>query len=225
MAETITLIAHPRDNFGKGPARALRRAGLIPAIVYGHGTETRSLQLEQADLERVLQQIGTGSAIIDLTVDETPVRVLIREIQRHPTRKSVNHVDFIEVHAGEKLTLDVQLELEGSPEGVRNAGGVLEQFLREVTIEVLPRHIPEHVQVDVTDVRVGQSVHVADLSIPNAKILTDPGATICTVVPPRVEEEPVVAPEEEEEVEGALEPEVIRKPRAEDEAEGGTDEE
>lgn len=225
MAETITLTAERRDTAGKGAARTLRRAGKIPAVIYGHGTPTRSLSIAQAELERVLQQIGTASAIIDLTIEKKTVRALIREIQRHPTRKSVAHVDFLEVHAGEKLTLDVQVELVGSPDGVRNAGGVLEQFLREITIEVLPRHIPEHVQLDVTDAKVGHTLHVSDLSIPDAKILTDPGATICTVVPPRVEEEPVAIEAAEEEEEG-IEPELIRKPRGEEEEspEGEADE-
>ena len=212
MADSITLTAAPRSTTGKGAARSLRRDGKIPAVIYGHGSPTRSLTIEQSEMDRVLQQIGTSSAIIDITIEKDTVRALIREIQRHPTKKSIAHIDFLEVHAGEKLTLDVKLELTGIPDGVRNAGGVLEQFLREITIEVLPRHIPDHVELDVTELRVGQSLHVSDLTIPDAKILLDTETTVCTVVPPRVEEEPV-AEEEVGEEEGA-EPELIRKPRA-----------
>jgi large subunit ribosomal protein L25 len=165
------------------------------------------------ELDKVLHRIAHGSTIIDLQVDGADtVQALIREVQRHPTRRNVTHVDFYEVHAGEVLSLDVPVVLVGSPDGVRNAGGVLEQFLRELTIEVLPRNIPERVEVDVTNLRVATSLHVSDLAVENAKILTDPRATVCTVVPPRVEAEPTPVEEAEEEAE----PELIRKPRGEE---------
>jgi large subunit ribosomal protein L25 len=213
MAETVTLNAERRDDTGKGAARKLRQRGKIPAVVYGHGRDPEALTVSQMELDRVLQQIAGGSSLVDLTVDGKGLRALIREIQRHPTRKTVTHVDFYEVHAGERLSLDVPIALSGSPEGVRNAGGVLEQFVRELSIEVLPRHIPERIELDVTELRVGNSMHVGDITVPNAKILTDPDATICTIVPPRVEEVPTVEVVEEEEAE----PELIRKPRAEEE--------
>jgi len=186
-------------------------------VIYGHGRETESLSLQLAELDKVLQRIAGGSTIIDLNVDGTETRALIREVQRHPTRKTVTHVDFLEVHAGEALTLDVPLALVGTPDGVRNGGGVLEQFLREITIEVLPKDIPERVKVDVEHLKIGVSMHVSDIAVENAKILSDPKTTICTVVPPRVEAEPTEGMEEEE---GAAEPELIRKPRGEDETEG-----
>jgi large subunit ribosomal protein L25 len=214
MKATVTLTAERRQDTGKGAARKLRAGGRSPAVIYGHGREPESLSLSQTELDKVLHQIAGGSTIIDLTVDGTSVQALIREVQRHPTRKLVHHVDFYEVHAGERLTLDVPIALAGSPDGVRNGGGVLEQFLREITIEVLPRDIPERVEVDVTDLKIANSLHVSDLQIENARILTDPKTTICTVVPPRVEAEPVMAIEEEEE---AAEPELIRKARLEDE--------
>ena len=114
------------------------------------------------------------------------------------------------------------LALVGTPDGVRNGGGVLEQFLREIAIEVLPKDIPERVKVDVEELTIGNSLHVADIAVENAKILTDPKTTVCTVVPPRVEVEPTEEIEEEEE---AAEPELIRKARPEDETEGEASEE
>lgn len=216
MALTAALKAERRSGTGKGAARQLRRRGQIPAIIYGHGRESEPLAVAQTDLDKVLHDI-TGATVIELALDGDPVRVLIREIQRHPTKKTVTHLDFYEIHAGEKITLGVPVNLVGSPEGVRNAGGVLEQFFREIEIEVLPRHIPERIDVDVTDLGVGSSLHADDVTVPNAKILTDPDATVCTVVPPRVEEAPPVeVVEEEEEV---AEPELIRKPKAEEEEE------
>lgn len=217
MTETVTLSAERRQDSGKGSARKLRAGGRVPAVIYGHGRETESLSLQLAELDKVLQRIAGGSTIIDLNVEGTETRALIREVQRHPTRKTVTHVDFLEVHAGEALTLDVPLALVGTPDGVRNGGGVLEQFLREITIEVLPKDIPERVKVDVEHLKIGVSMHVSDIAVENAKILSDPKTTICTVVPPRVEAEPTEGMEEEE---GAAEPELIRKPRGEDETEG-----
>jgi large subunit ribosomal protein L25 len=199
MAQTVTVKAERRSSAGTGAARKLRQAGLVPAVVYGSGRNTESISLNLADLEKVLQ--GTsGSTVIELSVDGVPLRALIREIQRHPTRKTIWHVDFLEIHAGEKITLNVPLALVGTPEGVRNAGGVLEQFLREIEVEVLPRHIPENFEVDVSALEIGHSLHVSDISVENAEILAEASQTICTVVPPRVEEVAVPEVVEEEEV-------------------------
>lgn len=213
MAETMVLAAQRRTESGKGAARKLRTSGFIPAVVYGHGRETQSLAVAQTELDKVLHRIARGSTVFDLTIDGQTVQALVREIQRHPTKKTVTHLDFYEIHAGERITLDVPVTLVGSPEGVRSAGGVLEQFLRALEIEVLPRDIPEHVEVDVTNLGIGHSLHVSDISVPNAVVLSDPHTTICTVVPPRVEEEPVPELAEEE----AAEPELIRKPREDEE--------
>jgi large subunit ribosomal protein L25 len=153
--------------------------------------------------------------VIQLDVEGTEVQTLIRDIQRHPVRRTVTHVDFYEIHAGVTLTVQVPLRLVGTSDGVRNQGGILEQFMREVSIEVLPRHLPDHVELDVTELSVGHSLHISDLDIPDAKILDDDSATVCTVVPPRVEAEPTEEAEAEEE--DAVEPELIRKPREADE--------
>ncbi len=223
MAQTMTLIAVPRQETGKGIARQLRRAGEIPAVVYGAGREPEALKIPQAELDKVLAIAG-ASTIVELEVGGKKLKALIREVQRHATRLNVLHVDFMEIRAGEKITVHTPIRLEGSPDGVRNQGGILDQVLRDVEIKVLPRYLPEFVTLDVTELSVGQSLHVSDIVVPNAEILDDPDTTICSVVAPRVEAEPVVEAEEEEE-EG-LEPELIRKPRAEgeegDEAEAGS---
>src|SRR6184192_3999124 len=145
---------------------------------------------------------------------------LICEIQRHPIRPDIIHVDFYEIHAEEKVKLKVPVHLVGNPDGVRNAGGVLDQVTREVEIEVLPENIPDRVELDVNALKIGDSLHVRDLSIPNAKILTDAELTIATVVPPRAEEVAAPSPEATTEV---AEPELIRKVREgeEEEGEGG----
>ena len=219
MITTVPLAAVRRDTTGKGPARQMRMKGRVPAVVYGRGRDTESLSVSVVEVDKLLATHATGSTIIDLDVDGSPVRVLIRELQRHPVERNIMHVDFYEIHEGETVTVTVPIHLEGSPDGVRNAGGTLDQVLREVQIAVLPRNIPERVELDVDALTIGQSLHVSDLVIENAKILTDTGMTICVVIPPRVEEEPEPAEGEveEEEEEGAAEPELIRKPKGEEE--------
>src|SRR5216683_838329 len=192
MAQTVSLSASPRQATGKGAARQARFRGRVPAVIYGHGRDTQPLELEAKALEKALQGVEPASTIIDLDVDGKTVKTLIREIQRHPIRPDIIHVDFYEIHASEKVKLKVPVRLVGNPDGVRNAGGVLDQVTREVEIEVLPANIPDRVELDVNALKIGDSLHVRDLTIPNAKILTEADLTIATVVPPRAEE--VAAP-------------------------------
>ncbi len=217
MAQFVTLAASPRTQTGKGAARQIRFQKKVPAVLYGHGRPTESLEVDAQALEQVLNGVEPASTIIELTLDGKKARTLIREIQRHPVRPDIIHVDFYEIHADEKVTLKVPVHLVGTPDGVRNAGGVLDQVTREVEIEVLPEQIPDRVELDVTALIIGRSLHVRDLNIPNATILTHGDLTIATVVPPRTEE--VVAPVAEAVAEVA-EPELIRKPREEEGEEG-----
>jgi len=218
MAQTVSLAAIPRDKTGKGAARQARFAKQVPAVLYGHGRPTQPLMVDALSLEKALSGIEPASTLIELTVNGKMSRTLIREIQRHPIRPDIIHVDFYEIHAHEKITLEVPVHLVGTPDGVRNAGGVLDQVLREVKIEVLPEHIPDRVELDVTNLKIGDSLHVRDLSIPNAVILNGPDLTIATVVPPRAEEVAAPAPEAAAEV---AEPELIRKVREGEEGEEG----
>lgn len=234
MAQPATLTAEPRTVHGTGEMRRLRRAGRTPAVIYGHGREPAALTVSSFELGRLLESIVPASTIVDLTVGESVHKTLIREVQRHPLRPGIVHVDFYEVRADEKITLDVPVHLVGIPDGVRNQGGTLDQVLRTVEIEVLPSEIPERVELDVTLLTIGKALAVSALVIPNARILTDASLTVCTVVAPRVEE--VVAPVAGAVVEGApvegaeaaegavaaepVEPELIRKRKpAEDETE------
>jgi large subunit ribosomal protein L25 len=225
MAQIAQLAAEPRTARRKIGAKALRNAGRVPAVIYGHGREPTPLSVSSVDFGRLLETIAPESTIVELTVNGATVKTLIREIQRHPLKPGILHVDFQEVHAGERVRLEVPVHLVGIPDGVRNQGGILDQVLREVEIEVDPTQIPERIELDVTALVIGKSLHVSDLAIPNAKILTDVGLTVVTVVPPRVEEVAAVAAVEGvpvEGVEGALaepaEPEVIRKRKPEEEA-------
>ncbi len=223
MITTVSLAAQHRDTGGKGPARQMRMVGRIPAVVYGRGRDPESLSVSAAEVDKLLATHARASTIISLAIDGDSVKVLIRDVQRHPLRRDITHLDFYEIHEGESITVTVPIHLEGSPDGVRNAGGTLDQVLREVQIAVLPRHIPERLELEVTALTIGQSLHVRDLVIENANILTDGEMTICSIIPPRVEEEvaPVEGAVEEEELEDeSAEPELIRKPKGEEEDEG-----
>lgn len=220
MAQQANLQAATRSETGKGAARSLRRAGKVPGVIYGHGRAPEALAVETSALNKMLVGISAGTTIVDVAIDDRPpVKVLIREIQRDALRPAqILHLDFYEVRADEKITLEVPVHLVGVPDGVRNFGGVLDHSLRELEIEVLPADIPEHVELDVTALAIGHSLFVRDISIPKARILNDPDTPICTVVAPRTEEAP--APVEEA---ATTEPELIRKPKPEEgEVEGET---
>jgi len=221
MAHTVQLSAEPRTASGKGGARQLRLTGRIPAIIYGHGREPASLSLSRTEFDRVLAGGAHETTIFDLSLDGTRTSALVREVQRHPFRKEVLHVDFMEIRAGELITVAVPIRLIGIPDGVRNMGGTLDQVLREIEIRVLPKDIPDTIEMDVTALKVHESIHVRDLHVPNAEVLEDDDATVCTVSAARVEE--VAAPVEEV---VTAEPEVIGKVKdAEGEADEADDEE
>ena len=225
MATIVQLSAEKRTHGGKSAARAMRRGGRVPAIIYGRGREPVSLAVNGTELGRLLEKIHPESTIVELTVEGATVRTLIREVQRHPVRPGVVHVDFYEIHAGERIRVEVPIHCTGIPDGVRNQGGTLDQVIRNVAVLVLPADIPERVELDVTALTIGKSVHVSDLHIPNAEILMDTTLTVATVVAPRMEEvaAPTAAAAEGAPVEGAAEtaePELFRKRKpAEDEGE------
>jgi large subunit ribosomal protein L25 len=216
MAQQANLHAASRTATGKGAARSLRRDGKVPGVIYGHGREAEAVTIDKSALNKMLFGISAGTTILDVAVDgRAPVKALIREIQRDSLRPAeIIHLDLYEVRSDEEITLAVPIRLIGIPDGVRNFGGVLDHVLRELEVEVLPSNIPDHVDLDVTALTIGHSLFVRDLTVENAKVLNDPDTPICTVVAPRTEEAPAVV----EEV-ATTEPELIRKPKPEDEEE------
>jgi large subunit ribosomal protein L25 len=214
MAQQVNLAAASRQLTGTGAARALRRAGRVPAVIYGHGREPEPLSIDATVLSRVLPGM-TASTILDIQVDDrAPVKALIRELQRHALRSStIVHLDLYEIHADEEVDVRVAIHINGIPDGVRNFGGVLDFVSRDVEIRVLPGDIPDRIEVDVTALAIGHSIFVRDLVLAKGEILSDPNVPICTVVAPRVEETATPVAEV-----ASTEPELIRKPKAEDEA-------
>lgn len=223
MASKVKLAAQSRSETGKGAARSLRRSGYVPAIVYGHGEETQACKLEWRELERILTSVHWENTVIDLKMDDgKTANVLIREVQLHPCRPEVLHVDFLAVHKDEKVKLDVPIEIVGVAPGVKE-GGILEHHRMEVEIRCIPSNIPPSLEIDVSGLGMGDVASVRDLVVPEGvEILSDLDSTICSVVPPavlkqEVEEEAALEAEEE------VEPEVIGrgKPAEEEETEEG----
>ena len=215
---TAQLSASTRNSAGKGAARSLRSAGQIPAVIYGHAREPQSLAIPTREFEKLLERVSAESTVIELDVGGTVARTLIREIQRHPFKKQILHIDFQELVAGEKVSVNVPIVLTGTPEGVRLSGGILSQVMSELTILVDPVNIPRRIEADVTNVVIGHSLHVSDLKVPEGiEVLDEADATVAVVSAPKVEVEPTPGVEA---AETSAEPELIRKTKADEEGEG-----
>jgi len=213
---TAQLSAVSRSTAGKGAARQLRIAGQIPAVIYGHARAPQSLAVPTREFEKLLERVSAESTVIELTLAEGGVaRTLIRDIQRHPYKKQILHIDFQELVAGEKVSVNVPIVLTGVPDGVRVSGGILSQVMSELTIRCDPVNIPRRIEADVTHVLIGHSIHVSDLKAPEGvEIMDDADTTIAVVSAPKVEAE--ATPAEGAPAEG--EPELIRKTKEDEEA-------
>jgi large subunit ribosomal protein L25 len=218
---TASLKASPRSEKGKGVARKLRAAGEVPGVIYGHGRDPQPLTVNAREFDRLAERVRITSTVIELALDGRTARTLVRELQRDPIRRTVLHIDFQELVAGEKVTVSVPLRFIGTPEGVKTGGGILEEVMHKVDVTTDPANIPDHIDVDVTALTIGHSLHIGDIKLPaGVEITEDPEQTIAVVSAPKAEEEPAPVAA----VEGALaapeaapEPELIRKPKAGDE--------
>ncbi len=191
MAQAL-LQAERRAGTGKGAARTLRRAGKIPAVIYGHNRAPEALAVDRATFSKLLSGISAANTILDVVVDGKPaVKALIRELQRNPLRNTeVLHLDLYEISADEKVTLEVPVHLSGTADGVRNFGGILDQVLHRLQIKVFPADIPASIDLDVTSLGIGKSLFVRDVKLDKVEILNDGTLPICSVVAPRTEEAP-----------------------------------
>ncbi len=217
---TAQLSATPRSETGKGVARKLRQSGQIPGVIYGHAREPQALAINTRDFERLLEHISAENTVIELALGGKTSRTLIREIQRHPFKRECLHVDFQELVAGETVSVRIPLVLVGTSEGVRLEGGVLDQTMRDLEIEVDPANMPNHIDIDVTNLKIGESIHVRDIVLPaGVTPLADPDTTIAVCAAPRAAiEEAAAAPVEGAEAAPA-EPEVIRAKKTDEETE------
>ncbi|HEY4102004.1 MAG TPA: 50S ribosomal protein L25 [Gemmatimonadales bacterium] len=212
----VNLAAESRTDTGKGAARSLRRQGKVPAVLYGQALEARPLTVEHRALGKLLELIGGEAALLDVSIDgAAPVRALVREVQRNPVRRSdVIHLDLYAVVADKPIVVEVPVHIIGTAEGVRNQGGVLDHHLHRISLKVLPGDIPDHIEVDVTNLTVGHAIHISDISVLVGEIMNDGDVSVVSVVVTRAEasaETPEAA---------AGEPEVIKKGKGEEGEEG-----
>jgi large subunit ribosomal protein L25 len=214
--ERPVLSAEIREEVGKGGARKLRTKGLIPAIFYGPKSQSIPLVIDSKEFVRTLQTEAGENVLIDLNIrkgDQSDRKVvMVKEIQIDPLQGTTLHTDFYEVAMDEMVTIEVPIHLVGKPEGIK-MGGILEQIRRTIQIQCLPGDIPKGIDVDVSSLKIGDSIHIQDIQVGKVKILFDTNFTIATVVPPVVEEKKVV----EEVVAEAAEGEEVKEKEEEEE--------
>lgn len=206
--ELIELKANIRNSVGKSQARALRRAERIPAVLYGPGTEPVLLSVDISDLEKALKKSTASQAILNLSIqngENTSRTAMIKELQTHPVSRNYLHVDFYEISMDRKIRVKVPVVVKGKSQGVE-LGGILQIIRRELEILCLPTEIPETIEIDVTDLDIGDSIHVKEIPFQgDIEVPADVNFTIITMLAPKTEEE--VSEEGEEGEEGEEEAE------------------
>ncbi len=192
--ERPVLKAEVREETGKGMARKLRERGLIPAIFYGAHTQTIPLVVNPKELSQTLQTEAGGNVLIDLEIrkgDQSERKVvMVKELQYDHLQRKPLHTDFYEVAMDVMVNVEIPIHLVGKPEGTK-MGGILDQVRRVIEIQCLPGDIPKSIDLDVSSLKIGDSVHVKDIRLEKAKILTEGNFTIATVIPPVAEEKKV----------------------------------
>lgn len=226
----ITLQVHARTATGKGVARKLRANGRLPAVIYGHNEEPVPVELEQHRLSATMRQAGGEKLLINLNIDgkDSEKKALIKDMQRDPVSGKILHIDFQHISMDEKIKIEVPIKIEGVPDGVKNFGGIISWNIRKIMVSCLPSDIPDKISIDVSEMKIHDSIHVKELAAEKYEILDDPEETIISIIPPTViketvaeggeegEEAPEAAPEQEE----AAEPEVISEKKAEEREKG-----
>ena len=208
------LKAQTRDRFGKGEMHRMRSEGFVPGVVYGPDEETVSLMISEKELSYLLSHISIENTIIDLELSgdtKKKYQTLIREVQRHPFKGQLRHVDFYCVPKGRKIPVAVPIVLHGHPVGVAQEGGLVQHVLRDLEIMVLPANIPEQIDVNIEEMHLHDSIHVADIETGEFEVLTDPKRTIVTIIAPAL-----VAEAAEEEEEGLAEGELAEEAAGEE---------
>src|SRR5712691_414626 len=215
MAKQVKLKAEPRAEVGRSAVRKLRARGLIPAVIYGGNDEPQPLQVAARDINAMMSQASGENVLVELEIgDDGQTRTaLVQEVQHSPVGGDIRHVDFHAISMDQMIEAEVPLEPVGTAVGVKTFGGLLEQSLRALAVECLPGDLPDRITVDVSELNIGDSIHVRDIQLPpgvTPKVQLD--LTAFSVLAPVVEEEPVVA-----EAEAAAGPEVIKEKKEEGE--------
>lgn len=211
----VTLQGIKRELKTKGYLTELRKKGYVPAVYYAHGEENIFLAVPENKLKHIV--FSPETYLINLEIEGVGQKTcILKEFQLDPVTDKIVHVDFHGLKAGEKVNVEVMVHLIGTPIGVRE-GGIIQHSLHKIEIECLPTEIPEKIDVDISNLKIGDALHVKDLNLPSYRILTNPEATIITIVPPALHKEEAAgegaAPTEQ------AEPEVIQKGKKTEEEE------
>jgi large subunit ribosomal protein L25 len=214
MANQVKLSARPRVEAGRNAVGKVRARGAIPAVIYGAKDAARNLEVDKKDIENLLSRAVGENILVELEIRDggkTTNRIsLIQEVQHHPVRGEIIHIDFHAVSMTEEIDAEVVLEHEGEPVGVKTFGGLLQQNMRSLPIRCLPQNLPEIIIVDVSGLNIGESLHVRDIKLPAGVVAVPDGdLTVFLVSEPTVAEEPAVAVEE------PVAPEVIKEKKPE----------
>ena len=203
--EVFEINADLREVQGKGASRRLRRAGMVPAVLYGGSGEPVNLQLGHNDLFHHAQHEAFYSHILKLIIDGKDQRVILRDMQRHPFKPTIMHVDFQRVDENKALTMRVPLHFVNEEQcvGVKTGGGIISHLMTELEISCLPKDLPEYIEVDVVELNVGDALHLSDLKVPEGVEIAalmhggDPAQSVVSVQAPRIEVEPTEEAEAE----------------------------
>jgi len=200
MSETV-LTAEVGRRAGSSDSRRLRTDGKIPAVVYGHGMDPLSVSVDRRELRQALSGAAGMNTILDLTVDGTVYPSLIKDIQRHPVKRSVQHIDFIQVNLNEEIVVSIPIRLEGEAKDVSANSGLVDLTMQELEVRTTPRNIPDGVTIDITEMTMDSVIRVEDLPLPSGVTAeADPDAPVVTVLTMRT---PVLDAEEEAAAEAA----------------------
>src|SRR5213079_1857386 len=208
MAKQVKLKAEPRTNVGRSAVRKMKARGVIPAIIYGGKDKPLPLQVAGRDINAMMSHASGENVLVELEIagEKSSRTALVQEVQHSPVGGDIRHVDFHAISMDEKIQAEIPLEPIGTANGVKNFGGLLEQSLRVLTLECLPRDLPDRITVDISQLNIGDSIHVRDIQLPSgvtAKVPVD--LTVFSVMAPVVEEEPIAVEAEA----AAAGPEVI----------------
>ena len=209
MAKQVKLAARPRAEVGRNAVKQVHARGSVPAVIYGSKNEPQNLEVSKKELQQLLAHAVGENILVELEVAGQGTRLsLIQEVQHHPVKSTILHVDFHEVSLNEEIEAEIPVEATGEALGVKTFGGLLEQSIRALPIRCLPQNLPEIITVDVSSLNVGEALHVRDLVLPKGvTAATDAELTVFLVSEPTVSEEPAPA-------EGAA-PEVIKEKKVE----------
>lgn len=195
----LQLSAAKREGIGKGPAGRERVEGRIPAVVYGPEIKPIPVTVEERQFKAVMKASAGSNPIFDLDVGGKKSKVIVRDMQLDPVTSNVLHVDFHAISMTKPVHLSIPIHLEGIPRGVKTDGGIMQTNMRTLEVSCLPSQIPEFVELDVTDLGIGDSIHVRDITLEDVQILAEPQRTVVVISAPTVVKEETPAEEEVEE--------------------------